>query len=354
MSRHGGAAGSRTTDDTAIMCTVEFDTEGHVTKGTRPGLDLSPAAMKLYERLLREPQRVPADGRPLDGEVAELVETGFARLSDVYDGRVFAVPPARVLATAILREQAEIVDVQRRLTSLQQSLLRLQDVYEAARPAHHADRGIQLLTDSSEIAEMSAELTACARQEFVALTTAECVLPQTTLVELAPEPVFTGRHVNARAVYATSLVDSARHLEGLHHMAAGGEEVRLHPDIPVCLTVADRSTAIVSLGAVPTCGVVLVQAPALVSALAQMFEWYWSRAVPLASAERALHGPLTPTQHRILGLLAGGERDEQIAARLGVNVRTVRRHIEQVLSALHADTRFAAGVEAGRRGWLDA
>ena len=65
-------------------------------------------------------------------------------------------------------------------------------------------------------------------------------------------------------------------------------------------------------------------------------------------------GPPSPLQHRILLLLADGRRDQAVAASTGTSTRTVRRHIAALLRLLEADTRFAAAVEATRRGWLDA
>jgi DNA-binding NarL/FixJ family response regulator len=37
---------------------------------------------------------------------------------------------------------------------------------------------------------------------------------------------------------------------------------------------------------------------------------------------------------------------------MGLGLRTVRRRISGLMIELGADTRFQAGVEAARRGWL--
>ena len=50
--------------------------------------------------------------------------------------------------------------------------------------------------------------------------------------------------------------------------------------------------------------------------------------------------------------LAAGAKDEQIARTLGISLRTVRRRVADLLIELGVDTRFQAGVEAVRRGWL--
>lgn len=53
---------------------------------------------------------------------------------------------------------------------------------------------------------------------------------------------------------------------------------------------------------------------------------------------------------QILCYLALGCTDEQIARRLSLSVRTVRRRIAGVMSELDAASRFAAGVKAARQG----
>ena len=54
----------------------------------------------------------------------------------------------------------------------------------------------------------------------------------------------------------------------------------------------------------------------------------------------------------LLQQLATGAQDEQIARTLGISLRTVRRRVSDVMTEVGADTRFQAGVEAARRGWI--
>ena len=54
----------------------------------------------------------------------------------------------------------------------------------------------------------------------------------------------------------------------------------------------------------------------------------------------------------LLDQLARGAKDEQIARTLGLSLRTVRRRVAELLDDLEASSRFQAGVEAVRRGWI--
>jgi DNA-binding NarL/FixJ family response regulator len=55
---------------------------------------------------------------------------------------------------------------------------------------------------------------------------------------------------------------------------------------------------------------------------------------------------------RLLSLLATGLPDSTIAARLGISHRTHQRRLRSVLDRLGAQTRFQAGIQAARRGWI--
>ena len=63
--------------------------------------------------------------------------------------------------------------------------------------------------------------------------------------------------------------------------------------------------------------------------------------------------PAPPAQDaHLLALMAAGLKDEVVARQLGLSLRTVRRRIARLMDELGADTRFQAGIEAARRGWL--
>jgi DNA-binding NarL/FixJ family response regulator len=76
----------------------------------------------------------------------------------------------------------------------------------------------------------------------------------------------------------------------------------------------------------------------------------WERASSVADLD--LGEPRRDLRRFLLQQLAAGAKDEQIARSLDLSLRTVRRRIADVMSDLGADSRFQAGVEAARRGWI--
>jgi len=91
----------------------------------------------------------------------------------------------------------------------------------------------------------------------------------------------------------------------------------------------------------------LVRQGALVAALTLLFELYWERSVAVPEAEGRVDERVF-----VVRQLASGAKDEQIARTLGLSLRTVRRRVADLMIELGVDTRFQAGAEAVRRGWL--
>jgi DNA-binding NarL/FixJ family response regulator len=76
-------------------------------------------------------------------------------------------------------------------------------------------------------------------------------------------------------------------------------------------------------------------------------------AVPVSAFDCASEpGSLGSVQRELLRLLAGGLTDEAAAWRLGISLRTTGRHMAALMSTLGAASRFQAGVQATRNGWL--
>jgi sugar-specific transcriptional regulator TrmB/DNA-binding CsgD family transcriptional regulator len=131
--------------------------------------------------------------------------------------------------------------------------------------------------------------------------------------------------------------------------ALRGLEARLHPDMPFRGIIADRKIAVIMMDREPQNRSAIVVRPSpLLDGLVLLFDACWSRAVPLGMDEIALDVQAL----QVLKLLAAGLKDEAIARQLGTTTRTVRRRVQDVLTALNAKSRFHAGVEASRRGWV--
>jgi DNA-binding CsgD family transcriptional regulator len=168
---------------------------------------------------------------------------------------------------------------------------------------------------------------------------------ESAISELVARAIASGRR--SRAVYPLRVRHEAP--EALHARVEAGEEIRLIDDLPTRLMVIGTTHAIVPepLGFADSPRL-LVRQGALVAALTLLFELYWERAAPVSEVSGAGSSERT----FILRQLQSGAKDEQIARTMGLSLRTVRRRISELMIELGADTRFQAGAEAARRGWL--
>jgi DNA-binding NarL/FixJ family response regulator len=72
----------------------------------------------------------------------------------------------------------------------------------------------------------------------------------------------------------------------------------------------------------------------------------------MASRDVVDHVLLTSREREILGLLADGMVNKQIAARLGISTNTVKTHLELLFEKLDVSSRAEAVATAVRRGLL--
>jgi DNA-binding NarL/FixJ family response regulator len=94
----------------------------------------------------------------------------------------------------------------------------------------------------------------------------------------------------------------------------------------------------------------------LTQALAQLKTLAGERPAlaPVITPAPVLRGAEVELKQQIILLLAEGAKDETVARRLGLSLRTCRRHIAEILDHLDASSRFQAGYRAGRLGAVPA
>jgi len=286
-------------------------------------------------------------------------------LVSVRDGVVFSISPR--LAINRLADR-EVTDLLRR----ERHVGRLRSAVPGYLFEEHAD--IETLVhpvtvDSNDLSEGAASFESLVRE-----TTGELLFVHPVQWLDGPhwpkmQAVARGnprRDRPVRTIFPEAALVNPEVMELIRDGAALGEVGRLLPAPPAWLAVLGADTALLPqvAGGRPGTRVVVRAAP-VVAVFRALFEELWSRAAPLHVDDQtgAVRTPMrdawTSTdaaawmgQKEVLQLLATGAKDETIARRLGVSLRTVRRRVAELMDELEAPTRFAAGVEAARRGWL--
>lgn len=297
--------------------------------------------LSVADALSRTPEQLLKDVEPL-------VEAGIVR---VEEARVHVATPVESVAL-LLRDTASASAL---------ASTRLQDVARAiphlAAPAARPKAGEVL-----DVRPLDGEVSAGGNP--VPLLHALITESAGDLCWLRPDD-FGSKREAAMATVVGELVQQGRASRAIYPVrawrdnrttlelrASVGEHVRLLPELPTRMFIIGTTHAVLPepLGFVDEPRS-LVRQPGLVQALTLWFESLWERAGPLPEegAPRESHPEL---QRFLLTQLAQGAKDEQIARTLGLSLRTVRRRIAGLMSELGADSRFQAGVEAARRGWL--
>ncbi|MFF1614705.1 LuxR C-terminal-related transcriptional regulator [Amycolatopsis sp. NPDC058278] len=134
----------------------------------------------------------------------------------------------------------------------------------------------------------------------------------------------------------------------LTQLAGRGARIRTLSRVPQAAVVFDRSLA-VTLD-VADLSARRVRDQGMVRFLLGLFDQLWDGATPYAAEDQGYSGEIAhDLQQTIARLMAQGLTDEVVARRLGMSVRTCRRHIAAMLQNLDAVSRFQAGVQAASR-----
>lgn len=172
------------------------------------------------------------------------------------------------------------------------------------------------------------------------------------MVAAVARAIESGRR--SRAIYPVRVLEDAP--QALAQRIEVGEEVRLVAEVPSRLAIIGDAGALVpEVWGETNNRRVLVRQPGLRAALTALFEELWSRGVVLPGATPGgRRTPLDRLDNRrlLLDQLAHGAKDEQMARTLGISLRTVRRRVAELLDELGVESRFQAGAEAVRRGWI--
>jgi DNA-binding NarL/FixJ family response regulator len=132
-------------------------------------------------------------------------------------------------------------------------------------------------------------------------------------------------------------------------VSAAGAVVRTVSHLPRAAVVFDRSVAVLLGSTEGQPAASRVCNAEVVQFLLDVFNHLWDSATPVECFESGYAEVADDLRRTIASLMAKGFTDEVLARKLGMSVRTCRRHIAALMQDLGAVSRFQAGVEAGRR-----
>lgn len=136
------------------------------------------------------------------------------------------------------------------------------------------------------------------------------------------------------------------------HLMDDGAMIRTVSQVPRAAVVFDQSLAVLLGSADGEPKASRVRDDRVIQFLLDMFSHMWDTATPVCSFESGYAEVADDLQMTIAGLMAKGFTDEVLARKLGMSVRTCRRHIAAMMHDLDAVSRFQAGVRAASQSLL--
>lgn len=275
--------------------------------------------------------------------LADLAALRLLRSEADADGRRLVPVSPEVASAALISPIAEEIHQRRaQISGIQARLNAFRPQYDLL-CGRAADGGVEQVHDAVELAgqlHLSAERC---RGEFVGFR------PDGWFA-LERVAAMAERGVRVRLLLQHSLRTDLRARGRMKEVLAGGGDVRTSGRLPQRLLIFDDEAAFLlhdEVGRADGPVGVVIRHREAVHLLRGLAETTWEAARPYAVAEIGYHEVADDFQQTVVRLLAEGLTDEAIARRLGVSVRTCRRHIATVLTTLGSVSRFQAGFHAG-------
>ena len=348
----------------------------------RPEFDMLPlldeAAVQLFSRAVAdgevvrstdasEPDSDPGkhpDRAPAGEVTGELTRDQFDRACEVLvwlgllrpavgrPGVLVPMSPEIAAASVVAPLEAGIARTGAQIQAIRDELGALMPHYRAAPRRFEHQEPFLLLPDAQAVAAVLAQETALCREEFIGVRPGGVEPAGTGPDPLIGDIAMLRRGVRLRALCSPVVGAGAK--DRVRTLKSAGAEYRTSPELPGRAAVFDQSVALVPRPDGVAEGALLLRGREIVAYLCQVLDRLWATGAPFEDAREVSTMQLLNTGLRraLVRMLAEGVKDEIIARKLGVSLRTCRRHVAEILDGLGADSRFQGGVLAERAGLL--
>ncbi|MQS12979.1 LuxR family transcriptional regulator [Streptomyces kaniharaensis] len=315
---------------------------------------LSEDDIRLFHLAVGRGQLDPRDAVEALGMDQELVGAAVRRLERMHllrplpagtDGIARFVPVNPDVAAAGLVAPLES-ELRRRLADTQRvrgELALLGQVYAQSRARDHA--GLDEVRELGTVIDLIADATARCREEALTCQPGGGRAPHLLEQAYTRDLTMIRRGVRMRTLYQHTARHHAPTQEYVERITQVGAEVRTTSELFGRMIAFDREVVFIPHQDDPDSAVV-IRDPSTVGYLCTVFDQWWSQADHYTPARFSRSPAAGEIKEAIIRLLAEGLKDEVIARRLGMSLRTCRKHIAEIMEILGAESRFQAGYLA--------
>lgn len=327
------------------------------------GQELDPLAIALYRRVLNQPDATveqlatvlehPAD--KLDKHLARLLDMGVLRTDD--GEHYVGVSPMLAEATVLGSEDLELAARRAELENRRNAIRTLVPEWNVTLTARASAQAIDVITEPGEAANVLMHYAEQGHEETLSISPGRQPPGRVDGRTNTANHFALKRGIRIRALYQDTALEDSATVDYLRDLTGHGAKIRFSQAVPGRLLIIDKNVALLPL-ALPNSerrGLAVVHEAHLVGWLVSTFEQLWSGATILEDylANHQDFGDIEPIRRAILRLMADGDKDEAIARKLNISVRTARRHIADYMTQVRANSRFQAGVIAAQAGHID-
>jgi sugar-specific transcriptional regulator TrmB/DNA-binding CsgD family transcriptional regulator len=329
-------------------------------------LGFSPNEERIYRALLSHPQAdlatlaelVALDDQQVRLGLDALAEFGVIRLDTT---GVTILPPSLSLGRLVERTEDDLMARYRNVSGTRSELAAFDSSFHPVESLQVIDNGVERVEGLDAVRERIDELSFFSRSSVYAIQPGG---PQSKAALEASRPLdlrAARRKIRMRVIHESSVLGDELNRVHLRELMLLGAEARFNDGPLERMLILDEQVAVVPIEPGNSRrGALIVRHPGLLAGLLDLFNRTWTGAQefpvdldPEAAAEAVeTHEEITDQDRRVLVMLATGCTDETAAREVGVSVRHLRRRISRLMLLLNANSRFEAGVEAARRGWL--
>ncbi|SEG91810.1 regulatory protein, luxR family [Actinacidiphila yanglinensis] len=274
--------------------------------------------------------------------VAKLLELQLIEPSREQDAWFVPTDPTTASSQLLNRSELDLLERKLEAAQLRDDLARLSLLFRTSKFGSQHTNSFDILKVPETIRLMISEAAANSSHEVV------CMQPRSGWpAEGSPDGETLDFQVLAPGVSLRVLYQHAARFdmptrEQAAALVESGAEIRTAGALFGNIFIFDRTTAYI-LASSQENGAVVVQERSLVDFLLSCFEYVWATAKEFDTRRAETDVISGDMKREIVKMLISGAKDEAIARRLGVSVRTCRKHIGQVMQMFGATSRFQFG-----------
>lgn len=276
--------------------------------------------------------------------VATLTELLLLRQLPGNPGQLVAVAPDVALAALVAPKEAGLRRQLAEIDRLRAELTLLTPLYAEGRRQWQGRMPLTEIMDLKTVVGMITEATMRCRQEVRTCHPGGGRSPALLEQAFVRDRDMLRRGVRMRTLYQHTARYHLPTQEYARRMTDEGAEIRTLSELFGRMVAFDGETVFIphqdDLDAA-----IVIQDPSTAAYLCATFDHAWSLAEPYQPAWTE-SSARDEVKQAIVRLLAEGMKDEMVARRLGMSLRTCRKHIAEIMEQLGAASRFQAGYLA--------